>query len=61
MVLVQELRADQLEDSVSQILEALVVARRQMRAFVCERAVGDGLEQKAGVTKMNSDFLLEQL
>jgi hypothetical protein len=61
MVLVQILSADELEDSISEVLEALVVTRRQVRAFVRKRAVGDGLEQKAWVTKMNSDFLLEQL
>jgi len=33
---VEVLRADQLEDRVSQVLEALIVARRQVRALVGE-------------------------
>jgi hypothetical protein len=61
MVLVQILRRDQLEDRVAEILQALVIAGREVWAFVGKRAVRDGLEQEARVSKMDSDLLLEQL
>jgi hypothetical protein len=43
-MLVQVLGCDQLQDRVAEILEAFVVARGLMGAFVGERAVGDRLE-----------------
>ncbi len=60
-MLVQVLRGDQLQDGVAQILEALVVARRNGRALIGERAVGDGFEQEPGVAKVDPDLLLELL
>ena len=44
VVLVQVLGGDQLEHGIAEIFEAFVVARRLMRAFVGEGAVGDRLE-----------------
>jgi hypothetical protein len=61
MVLVQILGCDQLEDSVAEVLEALIVARRDRRALVGKRAVSDGFEQEPGVAKVNPDLLLELL
>jgi hypothetical protein len=43
-MLVQILRGDQLQDRVAEVLETFVVARRLVRAFVGEGAVGDRLE-----------------
>jgi hypothetical protein len=43
-MLVQILGGDQLQDRIAEVLETLVVARRLMRAFVGEGAVGDRLE-----------------
>jgi hypothetical protein len=43
-MLVQVLGGDQLQDSVAEVFESLVVARRLMRIFVRERAVRDRLE-----------------
>jgi hypothetical protein len=60
MMLVQVLGRDQLEDRVAQVLQALVVARRDRRILVGKRAVGDGLEQQAGVAKVDADLLLEK-
>jgi hypothetical protein len=50
---------DQLQHCIAEVFEALVVARRQMRALVGERAVCDGFQQKAGVAEMDSDLFLE--
>jgi hypothetical protein len=61
MMLVQVLGRDQLQHRVAEVLQALVVAWRKARAFVGERAVGYGLEEKAGVAEMNPDLLLELL
>ena len=61
MVLVEKFRADQLEDGVAEVFEALVVARRDLRVLVGEGAVGDGLEQKTRVPKVDPDLLLKQL
>jgi len=61
MMLVEVLGRDQLQHGVAEVLQALVVARRKVWAFVRERAVGYGLEEKAGVTEMNPDLLLELL
>jgi hypothetical protein len=61
MVLVEVFGADELQDGVAQVFEALVVAGRKVRALVGERAVGDRLEQQARVTEVDSNFLLEQL
>jgi hypothetical protein len=61
MVLVEILRCYQLEDRVAEILKALVIARREVRALVGKRAVRDGLEQEAGIAEMDSDLLLKQL
>jgi hypothetical protein len=60
-VLVEILGGYQLQDSVAQVLEALVVARRQMRAFVGERAVRYGFEQETWVAEMDPNLLLELL
>ena len=54
-------RAEAVEQAVAEVLEALVVARRHRRAFIGERAVGDGFEQEPGVAKVNPDLLLELL
>ena len=61
MVLVQVLGGDQLQDGVAEVLEALVVARRNGRTLVGERAVRDGFEQEPGVAKVDADLLLEKL
>jgi hypothetical protein len=61
MVLVQIFRRDELEDRVAEVFQAFVVARRNGRALVGEGAVRDGLEQEAGVAKMNPDLLLQKL
>jgi hypothetical protein len=58
-MLVEVLGRDELKDSVAQVLETLVVAWRQMRALVCERAVRDRFEQQAGVAEVDSDLFLE--
>ncbi len=60
-MLVQVLGRDELQDGVAQVLEALVVAGREVRALVCERAVRDRFEQQAGVAEMDADLLLELL
>jgi hypothetical protein len=44
MMLVEVLGGDQLEDGVAEVLEALVVARRLVRALIREGAMGDRLE-----------------
>jgi len=44
VVLVQVLGGDQLQNSVAEIFESLVVTRRLMRALIRERAMGDRLE-----------------
>jgi hypothetical protein len=61
VVLVQVFGSDELQDRITKVFEALVVARRQVRALIGERAVGDRLEQEARVAEMDSDLLLEQL
>src|SRR2546422_10628274 len=61
VMLVEVLGRDQLQDSVAEVLEALVVARRNRRRFIGERAVGDRFEQQPGVAKVDSDLLLEKL
>ena len=61
VVVIQVATVDQLQDSVAQVLEALVVARRQMRAFVGERAVRYGFEQEARVAEVDPNLLLELL
>jgi hypothetical protein len=58
---VEILGRDQLQDGVAEILEALVVARRDSRILIGERAVGDGLEEEPRVAKVNPDLLLEEL
>jgi len=58
MMLVQVLGGDQLQDCVAQVLKAFVVARRQVRALIGERAVSYSLQQEAWVAKVDSDFLL---
>jgi hypothetical protein len=60
-VLVEIFGRDQLQHCVAQVLEALVVARRQMRALVGERAVGYGFKQQARVAEVDPNFLLELL
>jgi hypothetical protein len=60
-MLVEILRRDQLEDGIAEVLESLVVARRNRGALIGERAVGDGFEQEPGVTEVNPDLLLELL
>jgi hypothetical protein len=60
-VLVQELGGDQLQDGVAEVLEALVVARRQVRALVGEGAVGDGFQQEVGIAEVDPYLLLEKL
>jgi hypothetical protein len=44
MVLVQVLGGDQLQDRITEIFEAFVVAWRLMGILICERAVRDRLE-----------------
>jgi len=44
MVLVQVLGGDQLQDRITEILEAFVVARRLMGILIRERAVRNRLE-----------------
>jgi hypothetical protein len=61
MMLVQVLGGDELQDCVAKVLETFVVAWRQVRALIGERAVRDSLQQEAWVAKVDSDFLLEQL
>jgi hypothetical protein len=61
MVLVQVLGSDELQDRVAEVFQPLVVARRQVRALIGERAVSDRLEEEAGVAEVDSDLLLEQL
>jgi hypothetical protein len=58
-MLVEILGGDELEYRVAEILESLVVARRDRRALIGERAVGDGFEQEPGVAKVNPDLLLK--
>ncbi len=58
MVLVEVLRGDELQDRVTEILEPLVVARRDRWALIGERAVGDGLEKEPWIAKVNPDLLL---
>jgi len=60
-MLVEELGGDQLQHGIAEILEALVVTRRKVRALVRERAVGDGLQEQGGVAEMNPYLLLELL
>jgi hypothetical protein len=60
-MLVEVLGGDQLEDRVTEILEALVVARRDGRALVGERAVGYRFEEQSGIAKVDSNLLLELL
>src|SRR5579864_781316 len=61
MVLVQVLGADELQHRVAEVLEPLVVAGRQLRVLVGERAVRDGFVQQAGVAKVDPDLLLQKL
>jgi hypothetical protein len=61
VVLIQVLGGDQLQDGVAEVFEALVVTRRYVRALVGERAVRDGLQEKAWVAKVDTDLLLELL
>ena len=61
MMLVQVLGGDQLQDGVTQIFKALVVAWRQVRTLIGERAVSDSLQQETRVAEVDSDFLLKQL
>jgi hypothetical protein len=58
-MLVEILRGDQLEDRVAEVLESLVVARRDRRALIGERAVRDSFEQEPGVAKVNPYLLLK--
>jgi len=58
MMLVEVLGRDELQDRVAEILEPLVVARRDRRALIGERAVGDSLEKEPWIAKVNSDLLL---
>ena len=60
-MLVEVLGGDQLEDRVAEVLKTLVVTWRDLGGFVSERAVGDGFEKEARVTKVNPDLLLEKL
>jgi len=57
-MLVEVLGRDQLQDGVAEVFETLVVARRNCRVFIGERAVRDGLQQEARVAKVNPDLLL---
>jgi len=61
VVLVQVLGGDELQDGIAEVFEALVVARRYVRALIGERAVSDGLKKKAWVAKVDADLLLELL
>jgi len=61
VVFVEVLGGDQLEDCVAEVLEALIVSWRNLWILIGERAVGDGLEQEAGVTEVDPDLLLEKL
>ena len=58
-VLVEVLGRDQLQHRVAQVLEALVVARREMRALVGERAVGQCLLEERDVAEGDPDALLQ--
>jgi hypothetical protein len=58
MMLVEVLGGDQLQDGVAEIFKALVVAWRQVRALIGERAVSDSLQQEARIAEVDSDFLL---
>jgi len=60
-VLVEVLGTDQLEDGVAQVLEALVVAGREVGALVGEGAVGEGLLEEGDVAEGDPDALLELL
>ena len=60
-MLVEILRRDQLQDRVAEVLEPLVVPRRDRGVLVCERAVGDGFQQQPRVAKVDADLLLEEL
>jgi len=60
-MLVEVFRGDELKDGVAQVFESLVVAGREVWAFVGERAVRDRLKQQAWVAEMDSDLLLELL
>src|SRR5205823_5878198 len=57
--LVQVLGGDQLQHRVTEVLQALVVPRRHLRALVGERAVRQGLEEKRPVTEGDPDLLLQ--
>ncbi len=60
-MLVQILGADQLQDRVAEVFEPFVVARRDGRIFIRERAVRDSLEKEARVAKVDPDLLLKEL
>jgi len=60
-MLVEVLGGDELEDSVAEVLQSLVVARTYLWVFIGEGAVGYRFEQQARVTKVNPDLLLEKL
>src|SRR5262252_6492236 len=55
------LSCDELQNRVAEILEALVVSRRDLRTLVGERAVGQRLPQQRRVAKSDSDLLFQLL
>jgi hypothetical protein len=57
-MLVEVLGGDELQDSIAEVFQPFVVARRQVRALIGERAVSYSLQQQAWVAKVDSDFLL---
>ena len=59
VMFVEVLSGDQLQNGVTQVFETFVVARRQMRALVCERAVCDRFQQQTWVAEMDADLFLE--
>jgi hypothetical protein len=60
-MLVEVLGGDELEHRIAQVLETLVVARREVRALVGEGAVRDGFEKQPGVAEVDPDLLLKKL
>ena len=57
-MLVEVLGGDELQDSIAEVFQPFVVARRQVGALIGERAVSYSLQQQAWVAKVDSDFLL---
>jgi hypothetical protein len=59
VVLVQVFRRDELKDCITEVLETLVVARRDVGTLVGEGAVGQRLAEQAGIAEGDPDALLQ--